>query len=344
MIYRDLVDRARDHNVMLSVLVELTYRCHLDCFFCYNDRSLEGRPLSLGQYETLLEDLAELQVLTLTLTGGEPLIHPDFWSIGRKARDLGFVIRLKTAGDLLDASRIERLATEVNPYSMDISLHGADAATHDRQTQKPGSFVRVVRAIQMARDRALRLKLNATLTRWNEHQIAEIFALADQWGLTLAFNSTVTPRDDGDTTPLEIAPSTQGVLTLLNILQSRSATPDTPGCQPNSESTETKNCGAGSTGVAVDPYGKVFPCIQWRRPLGNLHQRSIREIWLQSPEIETVRTINVEARSQLVRLGLQGQGHHHCMGLSEERTGDPLSLDPDAQERAKLLRQAATKA
>ena len=340
MIYRGLVDRARNQNVMLSVLVELTYRCHLDCFFCYNDRSLKGQSLSLDQYEILLKDLAKLQVLTLTLTGGEPLLHPDFWSIGRMARDLGFVIRLKTAGDLLDASRIERLAKEVRPYSVDISLHGADAATHDRQTRKPGSFVRVVQAVQIAQELGLRLKLNATLTRWNEHQIGEIFALADQWGLTLAFNSTVTPRDNGNTEPLEISPSPEGVLTLLNLLQSRSGAPDTPGCHPGPEPADTKNCGAGSTGVAIDPYGTVFPCIQWRRPLGNLHQHSIQEIWTQSPEIETVRSINIDARSQLVRLGLQGKGHQHCMGLSEEKTGDPLSLDHEAQMRAELLLEA----
>ncbi len=58
-------------NQLFSALLELTYRCNLDCAFCYNDVGLKGRPLTRQRYGELLEELAELGVLHLALSGGE---------------------------------------------------------------------------------------------------------------------------------------------------------------------------------------------------------------------------------------------------------------------------------
>ena len=98
MSFSDTVKRAWNENRLVSVLLELTYACNLDCAFCYNDLELEGKPLTLAQYRTLLEELAGLSVLDLTLSGGEPLAHPSFFDIGGYAHELGFVIRIKSNG------------------------------------------------------------------------------------------------------------------------------------------------------------------------------------------------------------------------------------------------------
>ena len=53
----------------------------------------------------------------------------------------------------------------------------------------------------------LRVKINSTLTVWNEGETAEMYALADSLGLPLRFDLQVSPRDDGDRTPLNVAPT-----------------------------------------------------------------------------------------------------------------------------------------
>ena len=45
MRFDDLAARTWDENRLFSVLIELTYRCNLDCFFCYNDLGMRGKPL-----------------------------------------------------------------------------------------------------------------------------------------------------------------------------------------------------------------------------------------------------------------------------------------------------------
>jgi len=332
-------------NVLVSALVELTYRCNLDCFYCYNDLGLPGEPLSRAQWERLFEDLAAMQVLQLTLTGGEPLAHPDFFALGRRARELGFLIRIKSNGHAVDEARARRLRDEVDPFLVEVSLHGAGPESHDRQTLVPGSFERLLGNLGAMARVGLRVKLNATLTAWNEGEIEAMFALADRLGLRLGFGATVTPRDDGDATPLSIAPSRAAVARLYRVLGER--TPDPPatatspeGCTP--PPAAEKNCGAGSSGIAVDPHGNVYPCVQWRRPLGNLHQASIREIWASSPVLAGVRGLTVEAKRRRDGLGETGRWMAFCPGLSEQRTGDPLGVEPGALARAEVLRQVRT--
>src|SRR6185295_4685519 len=158
---------------------------NLDCFFCYNDLGAVGRPLSLEQYCDLFAELAGLGVLNLTLSGGEPLAHPDFLPLGARARELGFVVRVKSNGHALRGELARRLRDEVDPFLVEVSLHGASAATHDRQTRVPGSFERLLANLGELRALGLRVKINSTLTAWNEGEIEEMYALADRLGLPL---------------------------------------------------------------------------------------------------------------------------------------------------------------
>ena len=342
MSAQSVIAKTWQQNILFSALVELTYRCNLDCFFCYNDLALKGTPLSDEQYAQLFADLAEMQVMNLTFTGGEPLAHPSFLTLGRQARELGFVVRIKSNGHALRGKLAEDIKREVDPFLVEVSLHGATAETHDRQTRVPGSFERLVSNLPELLSLGYRIKLNGTLTRFNEHEIEPMFELADRFGLILSLSPTVTPRDDGDTSPLAIAPSPEAVKALYAYLDRR--IPDGPAggtCTGESgpPGNEQKNCGAGAAGLAVDPFGNVYPCVQWRRPLGNLHEQAIDEIWRTSPALADIRRINEQAHARIASMGEEAIGHSHCMGLSEEKTGDPLAVDPQAAEQAKLLRE-----
>jgi radical SAM protein with 4Fe4S-binding SPASM domain len=332
-------------NHLVSVLVELTYRCNLDCFFCYNDLALRGEPLRREQYFQLFAELRDLEVLHLTLSGGEPLAHPDFLALGARARELGFVVRVKSNGHALRGELARRLRDEVDPFLIEISLHGATAAIHDRQTRVPGSFERLLANLAELRGLGLRVKLNGTLTAWNEGEIEGMLDLADSLGLPLQIDPEVTPRDDGDREPLQVAPSREGVLRLFRLQAGRGRAAHGPGVETEVRDTDRglpvsagKHCGAGSAGLAIDPYGNVYPCVQWRRPVGNLHERSLREIWQGSAGLEEVRELTVRARELMDAQGPRASLLNFCPGMAAVHSaGDPLRIYPSAVQRKDLL-------
>jgi len=345
MGYNDLMRRMADEHALMSVLLELTYRCNLDCFFCYNDIGLSGDRLSTEDYLQLLEDLRDLQVMVIVLSGGEPLASPAFWPIGKKAQELGFITRIKSNGHALTKDVATRIKIEIDPYVVEVSLHGARAATHDRQTRVQASFEKLMANLRDMREVGLRIKLNATLTRWNEQEIERMFALADRMELPLSFDPVVTPGDNGDRKPLSICASAESVKRLYTILGNRKSDKVTRQKVAPRQNLRApgqagrKNCGTGSATLAVDPFGNVYPCIQWRRAVGNLHRQSIKEIWGGSPALNEVRRLNAEAGRRVDRLGPMASDMGFCLGLAEELMGDPLAIYPQAERNLKVLRE-----
>lgn len=348
MSYKAFHTRVWNENILFSAMLELTYNCNLDCYFCYNDLALKGEPLSMAQFRTLFSDLRDMGTMNLTLTGGEPLAHRDFFLIGKTAREYGFVIRIKSNGHAFSETTARRVKDEIDPFSIDISLHGATADVHDRQTSVSGSFDRLVRNLRIMKKLGLRVQLRSTLTAWNVEQVEQMFALVDDIGYPLAFSWEVTPRDDGDQDPLSISPSAEGLERLIRLQRARSQerhdsrqikTGDTP--QPDTI-VHQKHCGAGSGGVTIDPHGNVYPCVQWRRTVGNLHQQSIKDIWYGSKELERVRRLTTEAKGFVASLGEVGQKIGFCPALAEEATGSPVKLSPAIQKHLRVMQQLET--
>jgi len=340
MAFHDTIRTAWNSKQLVSALVELTYACNLNCWFCYNDLRLKGRALGRSQYLGFFRDLQQLGVLNLILSGGEPLAHPHFFELGRAARDLGFVVRVKTNGHALGPRLAKRLREEVDPFVVEVSLHGAEPETHDRQTGVPGSHQRLLENIRAMRGEGLRIKANCTLTRWNEEEVEPMYEIADELGINLCVDPEVTARDDGDQSPLNIAASDEGIRNLYRVMLDRSRKNEAIASlkarfdQMTPVSTD-HHCGAGSSAIAIDPFGEVYPCVQFRRSAGNLHDQSIIDIWRGSPLLEETREITRQVKLKVDQEGVIG----HCPGAAHTATGDPLAIHPASRARTRLMRQ-----
>ncbi len=358
MSLAQVIARTWRDNLLFSVLLELTYRCNLDCFFCYNDLGQTGRPLSRESYFQLFSDLAAMQVLNLTFSGGEPLAHPDFLLLGARARELGFVVRIKSNGHALRGELLRRLKTEVDPFIVEVSLHGATAATHDRQTRVPGSFERLLSNLGEMRELGFRVKINTTLTAWNEGEIEGMFDLVESFGAAFQVDPEVSPRDDGDREPLSISPSREGMLKLFTVQgeRARAAVSALPAALPmptgiarggddgTVPTAVDKHCGAGSAGIAVDPYGNVYPCVQWRRPVGNLNEQRISEIWAGSAGLREIREQTTAAKGMVEGYGPAGPFLNFCPGNADAHSGDPLKVYPSALRRMDVTEEIQRRA
>ena len=340
MSYSQTIKRTWNENRLTSVMLELTYDCNLNCTFCYNDLSLGGQRLSLAQYRELLEDLASLGVLHLSLTGGEPLAHPQFFGIASHARNMGFVVRIKTNGHAIKDHVARRIRSEVDPFLIEVSVHGATRETHDRQTRVPGSFDRLMANIRTMKSLGLRVKANTVLTRWNEHEIEDLFAVYDELDVLFQVDAEVKPRDDGDQSPLAIEASREGRARYRQALEARAGQDNADTDKPSPSAAQKtmmagtdKHCGAGSNNIAIDPFGRVLPCVQWRVPVGNLHEQRITEIWLESRMLQEVRDTTKTVRRKLEGLGDAGPISGFCPGAAHTYSGDPRALYPPVEER-----------
>ena len=104
MVVRGLLDT--DHPVLAHVIP--TRRCNLSCTYC-NEYDTVSDPVPLPKLYRRVDKLAELGISIITMSGGEPLLHPQLDDVFRRVRIHGVMASLITNGYLLTAERIRRL-------------------------------------------------------------------------------------------------------------------------------------------------------------------------------------------------------------------------------------------
>jgi MoaA/NifB/PqqE/SkfB family radical SAM enzyme len=97
---------STDHPIMAHLIP--IRRCNLSCTYCneYDDHS---KPIPLDTIRARIDKLADLKTSIVTLSGGEPLLHPDLDDVIRRMRERGVIAGMITNGYLLTADRIKRL-------------------------------------------------------------------------------------------------------------------------------------------------------------------------------------------------------------------------------------------
>jgi len=327
--YQAIIARNWKSATPYSALFELTYICNHACSFCYNCPTGE-KELNTRQVFEALGKIADFGVLFLTFSGGEPLCRKDFFEIAKEAQRLHFAIRIYTNAFLIDEAMAERLKNEVHPFELEISLHGARPETHEALTRVPGSFNRLVSAVQALRKRDMKVMLKTPITRLNMDEVREIKALAAELNADLHFDPVITPKDDGDQEPLQLGADEEFMKRwwseeFVDVREEKVPL-------RRNDADISAVCGTGRSGFALDPYGNIYPCVQWRRKVANVMEiSSLKEIWRGSSVLKEVRRVAEEIPKTTLKNSSVGDFTAFCAGVAWLQTGDPTKMYAQAE-------------
>ncbi len=109
------------------MLCELTHRCPLQCPYCSNPTELErvNTELTTAEWQDVMRQAAELGVLQIHLSGGEPTARKDLEDIVKVAAEVGLYTNLITAGVTLTRDRLAKLA-ELGLDHVQLSIQDVD--------------------------------------------------------------------------------------------------------------------------------------------------------------------------------------------------------------------------
>ncbi len=164
---------------------ELTARCNFDCKMCYvhltaQEQQRRGRELTACEWLELAETARSRGMLFLLLTGGEPLLRPDFRYILTELKKMGLLVSINTNASLIDRDWLDFFRNEP-PFRFNISLYGADDATYERLCGRP-AFGRVVENIRALKAFGADVKLNVSLTQYNADDLERIYNISNELG------------------------------------------------------------------------------------------------------------------------------------------------------------------
>jgi len=298
----------RPPQTLPIILLWVTDRCNLRCRMCGDqwraDQQTMRQTLSLTEIEAVVQAAVRLKTMIISVTGGEPLLHPDIYAILDLVRDAGISAHMCTNGTLLSEERVARL-TQTSLKSVSISIDSSVPEQHDHLRGRGGAFQETVAGI--ARLRAampdLRININCTISKVNVGAIVDLISLVKDLGCDkISFAPIHTnlqhkhkPKDQFD--GMIFQPGELGALeTALDRVSSHankigirtSSRPFLRGI-PRSyiEPMRWHTCYAGYASCAISPWGEVSPCVDMDSAL-NIRSAPLDEIW-RSVEFQALR-------------------------------------------------------
>ena len=183
-VERQLLERARHTHTPINGSLELLPICNMNCDMCYVRLSREevqalGGLHTADEWIAVGQQMKEAGVLFLLLTGGEPLLFPDFKRLYTELRGMGFIITINTNGTLVDEEWADFFGRN-KPRRVNITLYGANEEEYSRLCHYPAGFEKTVRGIRLLRQAGVDVKISCSVTKVNQYSLKQIFALGDE--------------------------------------------------------------------------------------------------------------------------------------------------------------------
>lgn len=293
------------------VVWNITRRCNLNCIHCYSDSEAKAYPgeLTLDQCRAVIDDLAGFKVPAVLLSGGEPLIHPDFFAIASYAVSKGLRLTLSTNGTLIDLDTAKKLKQLGFAY-VGISLDGI-GETHDYFRGKQGAFAKTVEAFRHCKTAGQKVGLRLTLSRSTVEDIDRILDFIESEGIDrVCFYHLVFSGRGAKLIDVEPARTRGAVDKIIDraahwtrsgqarevltvdqpadnaYLYLRLLREGSPRAQEVYDLLKWNGGGANSSGVGIsciDTQGNVHPDQFWHTVhLGNVKEQPFSQIWTRT--------------------------------------------------------------
>ena len=131
-----------------KALVQIDERCNLHCAHCFVSATQCGHVMPFEQITgTLIPRLTECRVERITLTGGEPTIHPQFLEVVRAFRTAGMQVGICTNATTLDGDAMRELRL-IGGVHCNVSLDGFRPESHGKFRGDQASFVTTITTVR----------------------------------------------------------------------------------------------------------------------------------------------------------------------------------------------------
>jgi radical SAM protein with 4Fe4S-binding SPASM domain len=190
--------KAAKAGVPLGGTFELTPACNFNCKMCYihsdslSANEIKQRQLNFENWIEIAKCAKSQGTLYLLLTGGEPLIYPDFWRLYEELTKMGFILNVNTNGSMITDDVVSRFAA-MPPKRINISLYGADNETYHRVCGQREMFTRVDNAIKKLLSKNIQIRLNCSITPDNADNLEQIVDYSKKMNLPLHTASYMFP-------------------------------------------------------------------------------------------------------------------------------------------------------
>lgn len=293
---QSMIRRAKQQKIPINGSLELLPLCNMNCDMCYvrlthEELEAAGRLRSLQEWLELGQQMADAGTLFLLLTGGEPLLYPDFKALFQSLKRMGMFLTINTNGTLINEEWAD-FFEKCRPRRINITLYGTDASAYEKLCHYPEGFSRTMEGIRLLRERNVDVKISYSAARQNRCDIEKIFALGKKLDVPIHLDAYMMPAVRERTKPFDqqarLLPEDAARAALTAFRSAFSADTYRQYISQTIERIQNPDfprgdghvsCLAGNCSFTVNWQGEMRPCVALSTPSVPVFETGFKDAW-----------------------------------------------------------------
>lgn len=315
-------------DFLRSIHIEIASECNERCVHCYIPHECKTEAIEPALFYRIIEEGSDLNIVNVTLSGGEPLLHKDIVNFLAKCRESDLSVNVLTNLTLLTDEIIDEMRR--NPLlSVQTSLYSMVPSVHDSITKVKGSFEKTKDGILKLLSVGIPLQISCPIMKQNKDSFVDVLKWGIKHNIGVLTDYVIFAAYDHSKNNLsnrlslkEVGEAVEKQLNVeyVDMLRANAK-------EKNALTGEDPICSICRYNFCVSAEGKVFPCVGWQdNTIGNLKCQTIKEIWESSEEIKKLRTIKRNSFPKCVTC--KDRGHCTvCMMSNSNENNDAFKVN-----------------
>ena len=301
-VERMILAQAKRSHTPANGSIELLPLCNMNCDMCYvrlsrEEMECQGRLRTAEEWLGIGRQMKKAGVLFLLLTGGEPLLYPDFKRLYLGLKQMGMILTINTNGTLIDEELAEFFG-KYKPRRINITLYGADEESYTSLCHYPGGDERTMRGIRLLREREVDVKVGGSLTRANKDDLDRLLDVEKELGIPVRVDTYMMPAtrerelpynmqsrlipEEAAQARIHALKREMGPDLFPQYVQQSVYRADHP--EPSEAVPGHMSCMAGQCSFTINWQGEMRPCVMLSEPAVSVFEVGFSAAWKQLVE------------------------------------------------------------
>lgn len=312
-----------------SIHIELADACNERCIHCYIPHKHKNSMIDSSLFYRILDEARKMNIIHVTLSGGEPLLHKDIIGFLKKCRELELSVNILSNLTLLSNDLISEMKKN-SLLSVQTSLYSMDATVHDSITKLRGSFEKTKNGILLLCKEKIPVQISCPIIKQNKDSFIDVIHWGWEHNIAVAIEPAIFATYDHSGCNLDNRLSLNEIGDVLTVqIQAGYAESICRTAKEKEKLTENDPiCSVCRYSFCVAANGEAFPCAGWQNNvIGNLNYQTVQEIWETSKKVRELRQIRRSQFSKCTDCEDRGYCTVCMMWNSNENTdGDPFRI------------------
>lgn len=280
---------------LTSLHIEILSECNERCLHCYIPHENKFSKIKPELFYNILDQCRDMNLLHITISGGEPMMHEEFCNFLAKCREYNLSVNVLSNLTLLNEQILNEMKAN-QLLGVQVSLYSMNPNVHDEITQSKGSFEKTKNAILKLIDNDIPLKISCPILKQNKDTYLDVV----NWGKThkihVGNDYVILARYNHTTQNLNHRLSLRDVKDVIyNIANYDNEYIKELKTESDKKQKLSANdfiCSICSSSFCISDNGNVHPCAGWLDcVVGNVNNSTLKEIWNNSEKVNYLRNL-----------------------------------------------------